>query len=117
MTTDAFAALAAELQLGLHSPGLCLACLSFVAFADEADERAIRREIAEIAPVLWDEGFGDAVRFALERAAAGGTVSARPDLRELDARSWRSAVFPAVIRRLAVELRDDARRRYYASLN
>jgi hypothetical protein len=127
VTNDRLAALAAELDVGLHSPGLCLACLSFVACADEDDERAIRREIVEIAPGLWHDGFGGAVRAALEAVLEAGSVSgsgsgsgpasAGTALRDLDERKWRSEIFRAVIRRLSVELRHEARRSYYASLN
>ncbi|HZR95243.1 MAG TPA: hypothetical protein VFA56_06085 [Gaiellaceae bacterium] len=117
MTADRLTTLAAELDVGLHSPGLCLACLSFVAFADAGDERAVRREVTQIAPGMWDDGFGVAVRHALAAAAARGVHGAASALRDLDERRWRSAIFRAVIRRLSVELRDDARRRYHASLN
>jgi hypothetical protein len=117
VTTDRLAALAAALDVGLHSRGLCLACLSFVACADEDDERAVRREVVQIAPGMWEDGFGAAVRAALVVATAAGTASAADALRDLDERKWRSEIFRAVIRRLSVELRDEARRAYYASLN
>jgi hypothetical protein len=117
VTNDRLATLARELDVGLHSPGLCLACLSFVVCADEDDERAIRREIAGIASGLWHDGFGGAVRAALAAAAETGAASASAALRDLDERKWRSEIFRAVIRRLSVELRDEARRSYYASLN
>jgi hypothetical protein len=114
---DPLASLAAQLDVGLHSRGLCLACLSIVAFADQEDERAVRREIVEIAPGLWEDGFGEAVRVALRTAAEAGIAGAEPALRDLESRRWRSAIFRAVLRRLSVELRDDARRHYYAQLN
>ena len=117
VTHDRLAPLAAELDVGLHSPGLCLACLSFVACADEDDERAIRREIIEIAPGLWHDGFGGAVRAALETAVEADVAAAAAALRDLDERKWRSEIFRAVIRRLSIELRHEARRSYYASLN
>ena len=117
MTTERLSALADELDVGLHSHGLCLACLTFVAFEDEEDEKAIRRRIAEIAAGLWDDGFGATVRVALEAAAGNDVEGAESALRDLGERTFRSAIFRAVVRRLSVELRTDARRRYYASLN
>jgi hypothetical protein len=117
VTTDPFAGLAAELRVGLYSPGLCLACLTFVAFEDERDERAIRRRISEIAAGLWEDGFGATVRAAVESAARDGVDGASDALRDLEARTFRSAIFRAVIRRLSIELRENARRSYAASLN
>jgi hypothetical protein len=117
MPASPLAALARQLRVGVHSPGVCVACLSFVAFADAGDERAIRREIAGIAGTLWLEGFGESVRSALEIAVRDGVDGAVEARRDLEARSCRSDIFCAVIRRLAHELREHERRSYYASLN
>jgi hypothetical protein len=114
MTTD-LADLAAALQIGLGAPGLCIACLTFPAFAE--GEREIAREVRNIAPVLWAEGFGRPVRAALRSAVDDGVAGAEPALRDLDERTFRSAIFRAVVHRLAAELRTQSRRRYLASLN
>jgi len=109
--------LAARLAVDLQSPGVCPACLSFVALAlEKGDERRIAGQIRMAAPTLWDEGLGDAVRLALEPAARRGGDEAEA-LRDLDARAEGSRVFRAVVRRLAEELAEDVRRAHLASLN
>jgi hypothetical protein len=117
VTPNSVQRLAARLHVGLDSPGVCTACLSFVAFAlDEDDERRVAGEITHIAPVLWDEGLGDVVRLALERAAAKDG-EAGVALGHLEAERERSGIFRAVVRRLAVEAREEVRRVHLASLN
>jgi hypothetical protein len=117
MATEPLDALARRLRVGVHSPGVCLACLSFVAMAHPDDERAIRREVAGIAGTLWIEGFGESVRGALDIAVRDGVEGAAEARRDFEARSCRSDIFRAVIRRLAVDLREHETRSYYASLN
>lgn len=118
MTKEEAARLAASLPIGLGSHGVCPACLSFVVFAlDGEDERRVAGQVTSIAPVLWGEGLDVTVRAALEAAVGRGVDAAAEGLAELRQRGFRSAVFGAVVRRLAVELRHEARRSYQASLN
>ena len=118
MTKERAADLAAALEVDLRSPGVCPACLSFVAFeVDSGDERRIAGQITSMAPNLWDEGLGDSVRSALERAVAANVAAAADALVELEQAGARSRIFRAVVRRLAVELVEGARRSCVASLN
>ncbi len=57
------------------------------------------------------------MRDAVERKARSGVAGAADALHDLEARSFRSAIFRAVIRRLARELEADMRRAYRALLN
>ena len=115
MTPEQAKALAASLDVGVGSHGVCCACLSLVAMELEAgDGRVIAGRITAIAPTLWAEGLGDEVRGALERSRAAAAPEA---LRDLDKRGFRSRSFRAVVRRLAEELEEDMRRSYLASLN
>ena len=118
MTKERALALAQTLQIGLHSPGVCPACISFVAMEiDRGNERRVAGEITSFAPLLWDEGLGEAVRAALEPLARGGDEEARLALAELVVRRERSPIFRAVVRRLAGELAEGVRRSRTASLN
>jgi len=93
-------------------------CLSLVVTElDRADGRAAAGRITMVAPTLWAEGLDRPVRDALERQARSGVVDAIDALRDFDERSFRSGIFRAVVRRLAEELAEDARRAYLALLN
>lgn len=116
MTRERANAIAASLDVGLHSPGLCLACLTFVAFED-GDGRAVAGQVRTIAPTLWAEGFDKPVRSALLRAVREGVPRADEALQDLDDRGFRSAIFRAVVLRLGGELREDARKRAAAPWN
>jgi hypothetical protein len=118
MTKQRADALAAELQVGLHSPGVCPACIGFVAYeVEHGTERRVAGEITSFAPLLWDEGLGDVVRAELERRSGEGDGRAAEALKELEARRDRSTIFRAVVRRLAAELAEGVRRSRIASLN
>jgi hypothetical protein len=118
MKKDRAAALAAELRIHLGSPGVCPACVSFVAYELEGgNERRVAGRITSFAPLLWDEGLGDVVRAELERLSRGGSETAAQALEELSARSERSPVFRAVVRRLAAEIAEGVRRSRSASMN
>jgi hypothetical protein len=123
--TEHMTNLAAALPVGLHSPGVCLACLTIVSFKLESgDERKIGRAVTEIACGLWDDGLETTVSVALERAVRLEVPDADLALRDLQARAFRSTIFRAVIRRLAeLQVEDmrrsdeEIRRNYVASLN
>ena len=105
------------LDVDLRSHGVCPACLAFMAFeVDHGDERRVAGQISAMAPNLWAEGLGDSVRASLERAASR-SPAAEEGLRELEVAGVRSRIFRAVVRRLAVELAEGARRACLASLN
>jgi hypothetical protein len=115
VTPDRAKALAASLDVGLHSPGVCPACLSIVAMELETgDGRVIAGRITVVASNLWAEGLGDTVRAALERSHGADAAEA---LRDLDERTCRSRIFRAVVRGLAEELEEDFQRAYRAMLN
>jgi hypothetical protein len=118
MTKDAATRLAQALPIGLGTYGVCWACLSFVVFAlDDGDERRVAGQVTSIAPVLWGEGLEVSVRAALEVAARRGDALARDGLLDFEERGFRSTIFRAVVRRLAVELREGERRSRVASFN
>ena len=111
-------ALAKSLDVGLHSPGVCPMCLLLVATElERKDGRAVAGRITMIAPTLWAEGLDRPVRDALERKARSGAAEATDALLDFDERGFRSGIFRAVVRRLAAELKENARRAYLASLN
>jgi hypothetical protein len=118
MTKERAAALAAELQVGLHSPGVCPACISFVAYeVERGNERRGAGQITSFAPLLWDEGLGEVVRAELGRQSGRGDDAATEALEELAPRRHRSTIFRAVVRRLAAELAEGVRRSRISSLN
>jgi hypothetical protein len=110
--------LAKSLEVGLHSPGVCPMCLLLVATElEHEDGRPAAGRITMIAPTLWAEGLDRPVRDALERKVLAGVADATQALVDFDERGCRSGIFRAVVRRLAAELKEDARRAYLASLN
>lgn len=118
MAENAITSLAARIEVDLSSSGVCPACLSFVSFAlEEGDERRIAGQVRKMAPDLWEDGLGPVVRAALIRAAGSGDPGAAEALRDLGERGARSAIFQAVVRRLAGELAEESRRAYPTSLN
>jgi hypothetical protein len=118
MTKERADALAAGLEVGLHSPGVCPACISFVAYEIErGNERRVAGQITSFAPLLWDEGLGEVVRAELGRRSGRGDDSVAEALEELAVRRHRSTIFRAVVRRLAAELAEGVRRSRISSLN
>jgi hypothetical protein len=118
VTTARVEALAASLDIGLGSPGVCVACLSLVApELERGDKRAAAGRLAMVASSLWAEGLGEVGLRAAELEARSGDEDATDALRDLESRSFRSEIFRAVVRRLAGELAGDMRRAHLASLN
>lgn len=94
--------LAQRLDVNLRSPGICLPCL--YEFSQSGDSWFV--------VTLWDEGLGETVASALR------TVPGAEDLkRDFEARGCRSHVFRAVMRKLAHEIEEDARRALAAIWN
>ena len=81
---------------------------------DRGDPRELAKAVRWVAGTLWLEGFGDAVRLALERSRAPEAAEA---LADFNARGLRSEIYLALVRRLARDLDEEVRRDSIASLN
>lgn len=91
--------------------GICLPCLTFVAFPlDSGDERDARREARRIAPDLWAEGLELTALVALETAKRDGVDGAVEAIDDVQARGPRSPVVLAIVWRLAEQLVEDMHR-------
>jgi hypothetical protein len=81
--------------VNLQSPGVCEICL--YEFSQSGDNWFV--------VTLWQEGLGETVASALR------TVPGAEDLkRDFESRGCRSKVFRAVMRKLARDIEEDARR-------
>jgi hypothetical protein len=99
-----------ELELDFLNAGICLACLTFVAFPlDLGDEREARGEARKLAPDLWEEGLELAVVQALERAKADGIAGAADAIEDVRQQAWRSRVAQAILWRYAEQMVEDMR--------
>jgi hypothetical protein len=105
---DTIESVAEALPVGLHSRGVCPMCLLLLLQGGPE---------SFVVPTLWIEGMDEPVRDALQDAVRRGVSGAEAALDDLEARGCRSTVFRAVVRRLARELDESARRAYAASLN
>jgi hypothetical protein len=103
MSTIRARAFVAQIELSLA--GVCLACLSFVAFPlDDGDEREVARQLRVMTPDLWADGL-DVQAFAAVRGACGRGVRDGPAaLAELESLGPRSVIAREIVRRLAFEL-------------
>ena len=100
-----------ELDLDVMTAGVCLPCLTFVAFPlDSGDERRARREARKLTPVLWEEGLELAVMLALESAKRDEVPGASAAIEDVRVHGSRSLVVEAVVWRLAQQLVEDIRR-------
>jgi len=91
--------------------GVCLPCLTFVAFPlDSGDEPRARREARKLAPDLWAEGLELTVLVALETAKRDGVGGAVEAIDDVQQRGPRSPVVQAIVWRLAEQLVEDIRR-------
>jgi hypothetical protein len=107
--------LALRLDVTLGSRGVCYPCLGEVAHNLKTRKR--RGGEIEFVGNLWAEGLGESVAFALGRAIARGIPGALAAQEDLAARGGRSAIFRAVVRRLALELDQETQRALAAWLN
>ena len=97
--------LATTLDLDMHEVGICLACLTFVAFPlDCGDEREVRGRTLEFTPILWDEGLERPARRALERARERGVKDAERALADVDGAGPRTTIARAIVRVLALQM-------------
>ena len=99
------AELGAKLGVDVHETGICLACLSFVAFPlDKGDEPKTRGAIISTTPDLWEEGLARPARLALERASALGVKDADVGLADVESAGARTTIARAIVRVLAFQL-------------
>ena len=96
---------AATLELDMYEAGICLACLTFVAFPlDQGNEREVRGRTLEFTPILWEEGLEQPARRALERARERGVKDAERALADVDQAGARTAIARAIVRVLALQM-------------
>jgi hypothetical protein len=97
--------LATKLDLDLHEAGICLACLTFVAFPPGSEnEREARGRTLQFTRILWDEGLERPARIALERAHGRGVKDAERGLADLQAAGARTTIARAIVRVLAPQM-------------
>ena len=110
MRHEAAKRLAEGLELELHGAGVCLACLTFVAFPlDSGDERKARGAVRAFAPDLWAEGLELTATLALETARRNGVADAEEAIAEVRRHGARSVVVRAIVWRLAELMVDELR--------
>jgi hypothetical protein len=101
-----------QLELDVMTSGVCLACLTFVAFPlDSGDERQARREARKLTPDLWHEGLELTVLVALETARRDGVAGASEAIEAVQRHGSQAPVVEAIVWRLAEQLVDDMNRR------
>lgn len=101
-----------QLELDVMRAGICLPCLTFVAFPlDSGDEREARREARKLTPILWEEGLELTVLVALETAKRDGVGGAIEAIEDVQRQGPRSPVVRAIVWRLAQQLVEDMHRR------
>jgi hypothetical protein len=99
-----------ELELDVMTAGVCLPCLTFVAFPlDLGDEREARREARKLTPILWQEGLELTVLVALETARRDGVAGAEEAIADVQRRGHHATVVEAIVWRLAEQLVEDIR--------
>ena len=104
--------LAATLDLDMHEAGICLACLTFVAFPlDSGNEREVRGRTLQFTPILWDEGLEHPARNALERARERGVKDAERALADVARAGPRTTIARAIVRVLALQMVAEMRAR------
>lgn len=104
--------IAERLELDLLSSGVCLPCLTFIAFPlDSGDEAEARREARRLVPELWADGLELTTRLALETASRDGVAGADEALDEVNRLGPRSRVVEAIVWRLAELMVEDIRMR------
>lgn len=112
MGTQAASGLVDQLELDVMSSGICLPCLTFVAFPlDSGDERTAKREARKLAPILWAEGLELPVMLALETAERDGVGGASEAIEAIRSQGARAPVVEAIVWRLAGQLVEDMHRR------
>ena len=112
MDARAASELAARLELDLTTSGVCLSCLTYVAFPlDFGREHDARREAETLAPELWADGLEPVTVRGLEGAVSAGIPGASEAIDEVQALGCRSRLVQAIVWRLAEQMVEDMRRR------
>src|SRR5215218_2863981 len=110
MTPKVADALAARLELDMWTVGICLPCLTFVAFPlDSGDDAEFRRALRQFTPILWAEGLALPAQAALAKVARGGDEQAREALDDIADRGPRGTIVRAIVRHLAADMVEDMR--------
>ena len=100
-----------ELDLDVMTAGVCLPCLTFVAFPlYSGDERAARRETRKLTPILWEEGLELAVLVALETAKRDSVEGAAEAIEDVQRQGHRSHVVGEIVWTFAEQLVEDINR-------
>jgi hypothetical protein len=100
----------AALDLSLDIP-ICFACLSFVSMAiDGGDARDVAHEVAQMTPVLWDEGLAEPALAAAREGVQRGVAGADRVLADLEEHGRRSPAARAIVERLGALLCEAERR-------
>src|SRR5215218_10204185 len=110
MTPKVADALAARLELDMWTVGICLPCLTFVAFPlDSGDNAEFRSALRQFTPILWSEGLALPAQAALAKVARGGDEDARAALADIAERGARATIVRAIVAHLAADMVDDMR--------
>ena len=108
MTREAADALADRLDLDLFGVGICLLCLTFVAFPlDAGDDAEYRRALRQFTPILWSEGLALPVQAALAKAARAADEDAHAAMVDIADRGPRATIVRAVVAHLASDMVED----------
>jgi hypothetical protein len=99
-----------QLELDVMTSGICLPCLTFVAFPlDSGRDREARREARKLVPDLWEEGLELTTAVALETAKRDGVAGAEEAIEEVRLHRARAPVVEEIVWRLAEQLVEDMR--------
>jgi hypothetical protein len=100
-----------ELELDLWTAGVCLPCLTYVAFPlDQGREDEARGELRRLVSELWQDGLDVTAPRLLEDARRRGVTGADEALAEVTRQGPRSAIVRAIVWRLAQLMVEDLRR-------
>ena len=110
MTPKVADALAARLELDMWTVGICLPCLTFVAFPlDSGNDAEYRSALRQFTPILWGEGLALPAQAALAKVARSGDPDAREALDDISDRGARATIVRAIVRHLAADMVEDMR--------
>ena len=95
-------ALAERLDLDLYRDGVCLPCLTLIAFPlADGDAREASRSARAVLPTLWIEGLDEVAHRLIGEARDAGDPHATEALEDLARRGSDSAIARAIVLRLA----------------
>ncbi len=92
-------------KLELSLEGVCLACLSVVAFPlDRGEEAEVRRELRRMTRDIWADGLEYRALAWMRSAVAEGVFDSEAALHDLEANGGRSRTAQAIVYCLAEQL-------------